>query len=375
MASQASDAIWERITRGTFIVAEVGKNFIQTEDDRPVAEYLENAKRLADAAKAAGADAIKFQTHEVEDEQLNISITAPHFKAADRYAWVTRNTRATPVDEFWRPLKEYCDRKGIVFFSTPMSRGAARKLTEVDVPIWKVGSGDILDFVLLDYLAGTGKPIIISSGMSTLEEVASAIRFLQKRGATIALMHALSKYPGELHEANLGTIELYREMFPGIPIGFSENSPHTEPSLIATALGATFVERHFGASRTLWGSDHKVSSTPEEFRMIANGIRAIAASASERARWLAHPQFAVIYGKREKALQPDEAEFRPVFRKSLMAGADIRAGAALTSELIYAMRPQQYAGGLPSERYEEVIGRRIVKSLKKYEPITLAALA
>ncbi len=367
---QGTQTVWDRITKGVFIVAEAGKNFIQTENDRPVAEYLANAKRLADAAKAAGADAIKFQTHEVEDEQLNIPIIAPHFKGADRYAWVTRNTRATPVAEFWKPLKEYCDQIGIVFFSTPMSRGAAKKLTEINVPMWKVGSGDILDFVLLDYLAATGKPVVISSGMSTFDEVANAINFLKKRGATVALMHALSKYPGELHEANLGTIEFYREKFPGIPIGFSENSPHTEPSLIAVALGATFVERHFGASRGLWGSDHKVSSTPGEFRAITDGIRAIAASAAERERWLTHPKFAAIYGTREKVLRDDEARFRPVFRKSLMAGADIQAGTMLTPEFIYAMRPQEYAGGLPSERYEEVVGRRVRQDLKKYEPIT-----
>lgn len=365
-----SDTAWEKIENGAFIVAEAGKNFIETADDRPVQEYLENAKRLARAAKDAGADAIKFQTHEVEDEQLHIAITAPHFKGADRYAWVTRNTRATPVNEFWRPLKEYCHKIGIVFFSTPMSRGAAKKLVQVDVPIWKVGSGDILDFVLLDFLASTKKPIIISSGMSTLEEVERSVQFLKKRGVQIALMHSLSKYPGELHEANLATIELYREKFPGVPVGFSENSPHTEPSLIAAAMRAGFVERHFGLGRNLWGSDHKVSSTPEEFRRIAENIRLIAVSANERERWLKHPQFATIYGTREKVLRFDEAQFRPIFRKSLMAGADIPADTVLTAEHLFAMRPQQYAGGLPSERYEDVIGKRVTRNLKKYEPIT-----
>ena len=122
-----------------FFIAEIGKNFIQTEEDRPVEEYLENAKKLVDAAVESGADAVKFQTHEVEDEQLNIDIVSPHFKGSDRYSWVTRNTKATPFEEFWKPLKTYCDNKGIIFFSTAMSRKAAEKLDKVGVPFWKVG--------------------------------------------------------------------------------------------------------------------------------------------------------------------------------------------------------------------------------------------
>src|SRR3989344_2082217 len=116
-----SNKIWEKIQKGVFIIAEAGKNFIQSPEEKPVAEYLKNAKELVDKAAWAGADAIKFQTHNVEDEQHpDIRLTANHFKGADRLAWVTRNTNATPVEEFWRPLKQYCDEKGIIFFSTPM---------------------------------------------------------------------------------------------------------------------------------------------------------------------------------------------------------------------------------------------------------------
>ena len=187
--------IWDQIQKRVFVIAEIGKNFIQTQEERPVAEYLENAKALVKAAKDAGADAVKFQTHNVEDEQLNIHVVSPHFKGADRYSWLTRNTNATPLDAFWKPLKAYCDEAGITFFSTPMSRGAAKKLSEVGVPLWKVGSGDILDFVTLDYLAATGNPIILSSGMSTLEEIDKSIDFLKRRlpagrqGTGIVLLH------------------------------------------------------------------------------------------------------------------------------------------------------------------------------------------
>ena len=106
----------EKMQKGVFLIAEIGKNFIQTQEGRPVAEYLENAKTLVRAAKDAGVNAVKFQTHHGEDEQLNITVTSPHFKGADRYSWVTRNTNATPLEAFWRPLKIYCDEIGITFF-------------------------------------------------------------------------------------------------------------------------------------------------------------------------------------------------------------------------------------------------------------------
>jgi sialic acid synthase SpsE len=362
--------ILEKFQTGVFIIAEAGKNFIQSEEDRPIDEYLGNAKALVDAAVAAGADAIKFQTHNVEDEQLNIHVVSHHFKGADRYGWVTRNTEATPVEAFWKPLKAYCEERGIVFFATPMSRGAAMRIAEVGVPLWKIGSGDILDFVCMDYLRNREEPIIMSSGMSTLEEVRQGFSFLRERTDRVTLMHCLSKYPGLPEEANLAVIELFRETFPGTPIGFSENSVGIEPSLIAVALGATIVEKHFTMSRDLWGSDHKVSSTPAEFRELVDGIREIERDAAERERWRNVPNLQVILGKKEKVLKDDEATFRSLFRKSLMAGMDIPAGTVLESQMLYAMRPQKYAGGLPSERYADVVGKSVKRALKKFDPIT-----
>lgn len=372
---EISNIFQEGGNKSVFIVAEIGKNFIQTEEERPRSEYLENAKALARAAKEAGADAVKFQTHNVEDEQLNIPVVSPHFKGADRYSWLTRNTNATPVDDFWRPLKAYCDEIGIIFFSTPMSRGAAMRLSQVGVPLWKIGSGDILDFVAMDYMRNSGLPIIMSSGMSTMEEVERGINFLLAKTKKVALLHCLSKYPGLPEEANLATIELFREKFPGIPIGFSENSVGIEPAFMAAALGATIIEKHLTLSRDLWGADHKVSSTPEEFKRMVDGIRKIESDPEEKKRWLNHPNIGAVLGKKEKILREDEAVFRPYFRKSLMAGRDIPAGTVLTADMIYAMRPQIYAGGLPSERYEEVLGRTVKKDLKKYEPITFDVIA
>ncbi len=308
MATQSS--VWDQILARTFVVAEIGKNFIQTQEERPVEEYLENAKALARAAKDAGADAVKFQTHNVEDEQLNITVVSPHFKGADRYSWVTRNTNATPLEGFWRPLAAHCGELGILFHSTPMSRGAAKKLNELGVEFWKVGSGDILDFVTLDYLASTGKPIIISSGMSTLEELDQMMNFLKRRNAPVILLHCVSKYPCPPEELNLSTIGFLRERY-GIPVGFSDHSIGIDSALAGVALGAQVIEKHFSFARDLWGADHKVSMTPGELKALVAGIRELEANPVKRAEYLEKDIVKAGMGTGAKVLQEDEAVFRP----------------------------------------------------------------
>ena len=341
-----------------FVIAEIGKNFIQTEEEKTREEYLANAKALILAAKESGADAVKFQTHNVEDEQLNIEIVSPHFSGSDRYNWVKRNNEITTI-EFWQELKRYCDELEIIFFSTPMSRGAAKILEEnVDVPLWKVGSGDILDFVTLDYMASTGKPIIVSSGMSTLEEIDLAIKFLKARTDKTILLHCVSKYPCPPEELNLNTIKLLKDRY-DLPTGFSDHSIGYDSAIAAVNMGAVVIEKHFSFSRDFWGSDHKVSMLPEEFKTMIDKIRnKVVVDLKD-------------YGQEKKILHGDEEIFRPIFRKSLMAGADIKAGTILTKDMIYAMRPQKYANGLPSEEYETVLNKKLKKDLKKHDPINL----
>jgi len=364
----------ETIQKKVFVIAEIGKNFIQTEEERPVAEYLENAKVLVRAAKESGADAVKFQTHNVEDEQLNINVVSPHFKGADRYSWVTRNTNATPMDEFWRPLKAYCDEIGIIFHSTPMSRGAAQMLEQLEVPFWKVGSGDILDFVLLDYIVKTKKPIIISSGMSTIAELDLTMDFLKRRNVEIILLHCVSKYPCPPEELRLGTMDMLKTRY-GVTIGFSDHSIGIDAALAAVALGARVVEKHFSLSRDLWGADHKVSMTPDEMRQLVDGIRVMEENPTRKEEYLEKDIVKRGMGTGEKVLQEDEAVFRPYFRKSLMASRDIPVSTALTADDVYAMRPQQFAGGLPSEQYESVLGATTMRPLHKFDPIVSEILS
>lgn len=353
---------WRKIQKGVFIIAEIGKNFIQSKEEKLIEEYLQNAKDLVDAAKEAGADAVKFQTHEIEDEQMDIDIVSPHFKRSKRYSWVKRNADATPFEEFWRPLKQYCDKIGIMFFSTPMSRKAAIKLNALNVPFWKVGSGDAQDYVMLDFMISTGKPIIISSGMVSLEELDQVIKYLQSKlkNAPLAVLYCISQYPTPPEYFNLGTIEYLREKYPDVVIGFSDHSLGCEVSLAAIKLGAKIIEKHFSFSRDLWGPDHKVSMTAEEMKKMINTIRN---------NEYENVDESVFYGIKEKELEGANNKFRPYFNKSLVAGTDIPANTVITKEMIFAMRPQRYIDGLPSEEYEKVVGKKADKHLKKYNPI------
>lgn len=352
--------------REVFIIAEIGKNFIQTPEERPVAEYLANAKKLVDAAAAAGVDAVKFQTHEVDDEQLNTEIMMPHFKGADRYAWVRRNTQATPLADFWRPLKAHAEQKGLVFFSTPMSRAAARKLAPLDPPLWKVGSGDALDFVMLDYLANTGNPIILSTGMVSWNELDRVVNYLQSKKAPLKILYCVSHYPCPPEKFNLATLEQLKEKYPKLEIGFSDHSLGDEAALAAVKLGAQIIEKHFSFSRELWGSDHQVSMLPAEMAQL---VKAIHSGAYQQ---IDHRPF---YGERTRELEGATNHFRPFFHKTLCAGADLPAGTVLTGELIYSLRPQKCLNGLPSNELERARGRRLKRPLKKYEAIKKEDLA
>ncbi len=348
-----------------FIIAEIGKNFIQTEDDRSVEEYLENAKVLVDEAKKAGCDAVKFQTHELEDEILNVDIVSPHFKARDRVSWITRNMNATPLEKFWKPLKRHCDEKEIIFFSTPMSRKAARKLEQVGVPFWKVGSGDVQDYATLDFMIETGKPIIISTGMVGLIELDEVVEHITSRGAPLVILYCISQYPAPKEYFNLGTIEHFREKYSNVVIGFSDHSLGCDVTLAAVKLGANVIEKHFSHSRDLWGADHKVSMTPEEMKEMVDAIRC------GRHGEIDHASY---YGEKEKGLEGARNKFRSYFNKSLMAGANIPKGTIVTKEMIFAMRPKVYAGGLPAEKFHDVVGKRVKRDLKKYDPIIIEVL-
>lgn len=345
-----------------FIIAEIGKNFIITEEERPVWEYLKNAKILIDEAAKAGVDAVKFQTHELEDEwHPNIVLASPHFKSKDRYSWIKRNTEATPL-HFWKEIAEYATSKGLVFFSTPMSKKAAEKINPF-VPIWKLASGDVTDHLLIDYMIETGKPIIISNGQMSLAELDVLVKRIEAKRSPLAMLYCVSKYPCPEDMFNLGTIEHLKEKYPHIAIGFSDHCVDSNyPALAAIKMGAKIVEKHFSMSRDLWGADHKASLTPSEMKQLVDDVR------KGDFKYIDERSF---YGEKTKELDGANNEFRPYFGKVIIAAKDIEQGVTITSDMLYAMRPAIAFKGILGNELSSILGKKAKRNISRLEAFVL----
>lgn len=236
------------------ILADLGKNFIDKEG-MTIQYYAERAIALIKAAKESGATVAKFQTHVFEDEQLK--------RDKSRYKWIKFNEENTPI-EFWKNIKKACYLEGIEFLTTPMSKMAAEKVNPL-VKRWKVSSADITDFDLLEYLKSTGKPIILSTGMSTEQEIDKAVNFL---GDQIQFInYCVSIYPCPVHKINLTNLIKLSSKYE-LPTGFSDHSLSIEAPALAVRMGTVAVEKHFTIDRNAFGPDHKVSLLPEEFKQM-----------------------------------------------------------------------------------------------------------
>lgn len=333
------------------IIAEAGKNFVTTKEEQPLEVLLEEAKKLIRAAKEAGASAIKWQVHDVSDEiHPESHITAPHFDQ-DRYSWVKRNTY--PIT-FWAEIKDYCDNLEIEFLATPMSKGAAILLENLGVKRWKIGSGDLLDFVMLDFIRNTGKPVIISSGMSSIQELKKAYDYLAEKVKDITILHCVSSYPCPIDDLNLLTIPYLKKQFPKAKIGFSDHSLEVSSGAWARTYGAEVFEKHFTLSRNSWGSDHQVSLESKEFKQYVKEIRSVSVPVPKQA-----------IGIKTKFINEKEMEFRKVFRKGLYSSGDIREGQIITENDIIALRPKGEA--LKSELYPDILETIATRNYKKYE--------
>lgn len=334
------------------VICEIGKNYITTKEPESEEVLLNKAKHLVDLAKEAGADLAKFQVHYRDEIHPFAKINSPHFDH-DRYEWVKRNIM--PV-WWWFDLKEHCRKIGIEFLFTPMSRGAADMMDDgVGVERWKIGSGDILDFPLLDYIRDTGKHVILSSGMSSLEELKKSYKFLD-RGQPITILHCVSMYPCPISSLNLATIPFLQKEFPNASIGFSDHSIGIEGSLMAASLGATIIEKHMTLDRGAWGPDHKVSLLPREMKELVGRIKS---------NELLEPITEAL-GTETKFLQKGEEVFRPSFRKGLYAANTIFKGDFIGRDDVMAMRPR-IEGARLSEDFEDVIEKVADRDIKKYE--------
>ena len=317
--------------RPCFVIAEAGIN--HNGDVKIAAE-------LVAAAAEAGADAIKFQTHLPEFEMLKGGATAAYV-GESLFDLLTRTALSR---DGHLQMQELAKRKGIVFLSTPFSREAADYLDSIGVPAFKTGSGELTNIPLQRHIARKGKPMIVSTGMSTPEEIDATVRALDEEHATFALMHCTSTYPTPFEHVQLGCIAGLQSKY-GVPVGFSDHTLGTAISLAAVAAGANIFEKHFTASRSLPGPDQQGSMEPKELEALVKDIRAIEKSLGAT-----------------KKIQPGEQDVRDMALHSVVSLRDIPAGATIAGEDVWVKRP---GTGIPAGQLNEVIGRVAKQAIAK----------
>jgi pseudaminic acid synthase len=327
-----------------YIVAELSGNHHQS---------FERAVELVKAAKAAGVDAVKLQTY--TPDTITIDCDGSDFKIPDDNKWGGRTLhdlyREAHTPWEWQPrLKDIANQLGLDLFSSPFDASAVDFLEGMKVPAYKVASFELVDIPLIERVARTGKPMIMSTGMASLEEIGEAVQAARQAGCEqVALLKCTSAYPAPPEEMNLAAIPRLAERF-HVPVGLSDHSLTPEIAVAAVTLGAAIVEKHLILSRSEGGPDAAFSLEPEEFAGLVRAIRTV-----ERAR-----------GTGEHALTDGESRNR-LFRRSLYAVADIKAGELFTERNVRSIRP---AYGLLPRELSKVLGRRAVRDIRRGTPMS-----
>lgn len=328
-----------------FIIAEAGVNHNGN---------LETARKLIDAAAAAGADAVKFQTFKTENLVCrNAGKAAYQMETTDEEESqfdMLKKLELTP--DMHRELISYCREKNIMFLSTPFDLDSLHYLVECGLGIIKIPSGEITNYPLLKEAAKSGRRIILSSGMSTLDEVREAVAVLRENGgADITVLHCNTEYPTPFSDVNLRAMQTIKEGI-GISVGYSDHTPGIEAAVAAAALGAEVIEKHFTLDRNMAGPDHKASLEPDELAEMVRAVR--------------HIEQALGSGKKEPSAS--EKKNMSVARKSIVAKCGIKAGDIFTEENLTAKRP---GTGLSPMLWDQVIGQKAKRDFAADEMIEL----
>lgn len=332
----------------TYIIAEMSANHNQD---------FNQAVKIIEAAKEAGADAIKLQTY--TPDTITIDCRHEYFQIKQGTIWAGRNLydlygeAYTPWE--WQPkLKEIANDLGLDFFSTPFDHTAVEFLEEMKVPSYKIASFELVDLPLIRRIAQTGKPIIMSTGMASLAEIDEAVRTIREAGGKqLALLKCSSAYPAPPDEMNLRTIPHLAAAF-GLPVGLSDHTLGIAVPVAAVALGACIIEKHFTLSREMPGPDSAFSLEPHEFKAMVKAVHT-----AERALGVVH------YGVSER-----EAKSR-LFRRSLFVVQDMKAGEIFTEENVRSIRPGH---GLPPKYLNEVLGKQAKQDIARGTPLTWKVL-
>ena len=326
-----------------YIIAEMSANH---------AGSLERALELIHVAKDAGADCVKIQTYTADT--MTIDCHNEYFQI-EKGTWEGENLyglyqKAYTPWEWQAQLRDEAAKVGIDFLSTPFDPRSVDFLEDLGVHFYKIASFELVDIPLLEYVAAKNKPIIMSTGMGTLEEIQEAVDAICSTGnRQLALMKCSSAYPAKPEEMNLRTMQDLKERF-GVPVGLSDHSMGAFSAATAVAMGANLIEKHFCISRAVKNPDSSFSMEPQEFREMVEQVREV-----EKAMGT------VQYGVSR------QEESNACFRRSLFVVEDIAAGEVLTPEKIRSIRP---AYGLKPKYYQEVLGRTAKRSLRRGTPLS-----
>lgn len=302
---------------------------------------LDLAMQLCDAAKAAGADVVKFQTWKTE-KLITYNVGQAEYQAANtgrRESQFDMLKRLELPYEDFRKIKQYCDRIGITFASTADEAESLDFLLDAGIPFIKLGSGDIGNIPFLRYIGTKRMPIILSTGMSTLADVDMSVHALREGGAEdITLLHCTTNYPCPFEEVNLRAMITLRDAF-HLPVGYSDHTVGPEVAIAAAAMGARVIEKHFTLDRCMDGPDHAASMEPDEFQKMVEKIRNV--------EW--------ALGDGIKKLTGQEEKIKEVVKKRIVALTNIEEGEVLSTENICVKRNDT---GMEASMWEWVIGKR-----------------
>ena len=327
----------------TYVIAEAGSNHNRD---------LAIAKRLIDVSAEAGADAVKFQTYSGSRIYSKNARSKFLAEVSDESPAELLERIALPR-EWHAELAEHARRRGIDFFSSPFDHEAVAELAELGVPLLKIASGEIVDLPLIRAAAATGRPLIISTGMATLNEVEDAVVAASEGGApAVGLMQCTSVYPAPVERVNLRAMDTLRERF-GVPVGLSDHTTGTAVAIAAAALGAAFVEKHITLDRAMEGPDHAFAIEPDELRTMVQGIR--------------EAQLALGDGAKEGPGPEEREENYTLARRSLIAARDLPAGTVLQREMLTVKRP---GSGIAPKFLDEVIGRTLSVDVEHDDVLT-----
>ena len=325
-----------------YIVAEMSANHAQS---------FEQALKIIEAAKEAGADAVKLQTY--TPDTMTINLCNEYFQVKETI-WEGKNlynlySEAQTPWEWHSKLKEHATKLGLDFFSTAFDTTAVDFLEKLNIPAYKIASFELVDLPLLRRVAITGKPIIMSTGMASLVEIDEAVKTVRASGGNqIALLKCTSAYPAPPEEVNLRTVPHMKEAF-GVPVGISDHTLGAEVAVAAVTLGACIVEKHFALSRKNAGPDSSFSMEPDEFKEMVRTIRKVEKALGR-----------VQYQTTEKE------KFSKVFRRSLFVVKDMKTGEVFKEKNIRSIRPSY---GLHTRHLEEVLGCKAKKDILKGTPL------